>query len=134
MDSHYYLLIMGKIGTRRQVMCGTADQTKGGLNKGDLKYKPNSRAKRFVSWKVAEQSKEKWRRNPCMNYWRQATIAVTTGRTDAPDLFKPGDTNIKRDVRKWYEELLRQNNISVVATKRKQMEEATTSNCGLGRC
>ena len=109
-------------GSRVQVMNGNADKTASGLTKADLKLNPKTG--RYVSKAKSAQAKKKMAGNKRMQLRKQATQEVTKGRKDAKDLFKPGDTKIKRDVRKRYEELLRQHNLPVTAPKKKASKTA----------
>ena len=109
-------------GSRVQVMNGTVDKTKSGLTKADLKLNPKTG--RYVSKAKSEQAHKKIENNKRMKLRRQATKEVTKGRKDAKDLFKAGDTKIKRDVRERYEALLKKNNLPITTPKKKAAKKS----------
>lgn len=113
-------------GSRVQVMNGTVDTTKSGLTKADLQFNPKTG--RYVSKAKSEQGKKKMASNKRLQLRHQATKEVAEGREDVKDLFKAGDTKIKREVHKRYEELLTQNNLPVkVSKKEKALKTAKNS-------
>lgn len=112
-------------GSRVQVMNGNADKTRSGLTKADIKFNPKTN--RYVSKAKSAQAKKKMAGNKRMQLRKQATKEVTKGRKDVSDLFKAGDTKIKRDVRKRYEELLRQHNLPVNAPKKKSSSKKSST-------
>ena len=112
-------------GSRVQVMNGNADKTRSGLTKADIKLNPKTG--RYVSKAKSAQAKKKMAGNKRMQLRKQATKEVTKGRKDVSDLFKAGDTKIKRDVRKRYEELLRQHNLPVNAPKKKSSSKKSSA-------
>jgi len=114
-------------GSRVKVMNGNADKTASGMTREDIKLNPKTG--RYVSKAKSAQAKKKMAGNKRMQLRKQATKEVTKGRKDVRDLFKAGDTPIKRDVRKRYEELLRENNLPVTATKKTKTvkKRATTA-------
>ena len=105
-------------GSRVKVMNGNADKTASGMTRDDIKLNPKTG--RYVSKAKSAQAKKKMAGNKPMQLRKQATKEVTKGRKDVRDLFKAGDTRIKRDVRERYEELLRENNLPVTAPKKKK--------------
>ena len=108
-------------GSRVQVMNGNADKTASGMTKNDIKLNPKTG--RYVSKAKSAQAKKRMAGNKRMQLRKQATKEVTKGRRDIKDLFKAGDTRIKRDVRKRYEELLRKNNLPVTIKKSKTVKK-----------
>lgn len=113
-------------GSRVQVMNGNADKTTSGMTKNDIKLNPKTG--RYVSKAKSAQAMKKMAGNKRMQLRKQATKEVTKGREDVRDLFKAGDTPIKRDVRKRYEELLQMNNLPVTTSKQSKTvkKRATT--------
>jgi hypothetical protein len=98
-------------------MNGNADKTASGMTKNDIQLNPKTG--RYVSKAKSAQAKKKMAGNKRMQLRKQATTEITKGRKDVGDLFKAGDTRIKRDVRKRYEELLQMNNLPVTSSKKR---------------
>lgn len=111
-------------GSRVQVMNGNADKTRSGLTKSDIKLNPKTG--RYVSKAKSAQAKQKMASNKRMQLRKQATKEVTKGRMDVSDLFVPGNTKIKRDVRARYEELLEKHNIPVAVPKKSSASKSKT--------
>ena len=87
------------------------------FHEGSNKLKKNTNGK-IVSKAKSAQSKARMAENPRMKLRSQAVREVIKGRNDRSDLFVKG-SQINKDVKTRYEELLRKNNLPVKAVRSK---------------
>ncbi len=85
------------------------------FHEGSDKLKKNKSGK-IVSKAKSAQSKARMAENPRMKLRSQAVKEVIKGRNDRSDLFVKG-SQINKDVKTRYEELLKKNNLPVKAVR-----------------
>lgn len=103
-----------KYGSRAQVLHGTVEKTSSGMTAEKLTVNKNGKV---VSKEKSKQAKKNFGKNLQMKLHSQAVKEVSKGRNDKRDLFVK-NSNINKDIKKRYHELLRLNDLPIQPVRR----------------